>query len=51
VPFLEQDFDNLKMVQRGMHSRGFDGARTNPVQEVTVSNFHRVLHQYIDDAD
>jgi phenylpropionate dioxygenase-like ring-hydroxylating dioxygenase large terminal subunit len=51
VPFLEQDFDNLKMVQRGMHSRGFAGARTNPVQEVTVSNFHRVLHQYIDGAD
>ena len=48
VPFLEQDFDNLKMLQKGMHSRGFTGSRTNPVQEITVSNFHRVLHQYID---
>jgi phenylpropionate dioxygenase-like ring-hydroxylating dioxygenase large terminal subunit len=47
VPFLEQDFDNLRAVQRGMHSRGFKGARTNPLQEVTVSNFHRVLHQYL----
>ena len=48
MPFLEQDFENLKMVQRGMRSRGFAGARTSPVQEVTVSNFHRVLHEYID---
>jgi len=47
VPFLEQDFENLLMVQKGMQSRGFSGARTNPVQEVTVSNFHRVLHEYI----
>ena len=47
VPFLEQDFDNLLMVQKGMRSRGFSGARTNPVQETTVSNFHRVLHDYI----
>jgi len=35
------------MVQKGMQSRGFSGARTNPRQEVTVSNFHRVLHEYI----
>jgi phenylpropionate dioxygenase-like ring-hydroxylating dioxygenase large terminal subunit len=47
VPFLEQDFENLLMVQKGMQSRGFAGARTNPRQEVTVSNFHRVLHEYI----
>jgi phenylpropionate dioxygenase-like ring-hydroxylating dioxygenase large terminal subunit len=47
VPFLEQDFENLLMVQKGMQSRGFSGARTNPLQEVTVSNFHRVLHEYI----
>jgi phenylpropionate dioxygenase-like ring-hydroxylating dioxygenase large terminal subunit len=47
VPFLEQDFDNLQMVQMGMRSRGFAGARTNPAQEVTISNFHRVLHQYL----
>lgn len=47
VPFLEQDFENLLMVQKGMQSRGFTGSRTNPLQEVTVSNFHRVLHEYI----
>lgn len=45
--FLEQDFDNLKAVQQGMHSRGFDGQRTNPRQEVAISNFHRALHRYL----
>ena len=45
---LAQDIDNMMDVQRGMHSRAFPGARTNPVQEVTVSNFHRVLLDYIE---
>ena len=40
---LQQDFDNMGQVQRGMRSRGFKGARTNPLQEATISNFHRVL--------
>jgi phenylpropionate dioxygenase-like ring-hydroxylating dioxygenase large terminal subunit len=47
-PFLEQDFGNMGQTQKGMRSRGFTGARTNPVQEATVSNFHRVLHAYLD---
>jgi len=46
-PFLEQDFANLIAVQQGMHSRGFDGQRTNPVQELAISNFHRALHRYL----
>jgi phenylpropionate dioxygenase-like ring-hydroxylating dioxygenase large terminal subunit len=46
-PFLEQDFGNVRQVQRGMKSRGFSGARTNPYQEATVANFHRTLHQYL----
>jgi phenylpropionate dioxygenase-like ring-hydroxylating dioxygenase large terminal subunit len=46
-PFLEQDFSNMGQTQKGMRSRGFTGARTNPVQEATVSNFHRVLHGYL----
>ena len=33
-------------IQKGMHSRGFAGARTNPVQERTVSNFHEQLYNY-----
>jgi phenylpropionate dioxygenase-like ring-hydroxylating dioxygenase large terminal subunit len=44
---LTQDFVNLSEVQKGMKSRGFSGARPNPVQERAVSNFHRVLHEFI----
>jgi len=46
-PFLEQDFANLVAVQKGMRSRAWKGARPSPVQEVTVTNLHRVLHQYL----
>jgi hypothetical protein len=46
-PFLEQDFKNLAAVQKGMKSRGWRGARPSPVQEVGVTNLHRVLHQYL----
>ena len=35
-PFLEQDMGNIAAVQKGMKSRGFSGARTNPLQEVAV---------------
>ena len=45
-PFLEEDFGNMIAVQKGMLSRGFAGARTNPVQERTVSNFHEQLYHY-----
>ena len=44
---LPQDFQNLGEVQQGMKSRGFAGSRTNPVQESPISNFHRVLHEYL----
>jgi phenylpropionate dioxygenase-like ring-hydroxylating dioxygenase large terminal subunit len=47
--FLEEDFSNMGAVQKGMQSRGFGGARTNPVQEVTVSHFHETLYQYLYD--
>jgi phenylpropionate dioxygenase-like ring-hydroxylating dioxygenase large terminal subunit len=47
--FLEQDFANLRATQRGMRSRGWKGAVSNPVQELSVSHFHRMLHDYIDD--
>lgn len=47
---LEQDFQNMTEVQRGMRSSGFKRSRTNPVQEKAVSNFHRALHEYVGDA-
>jgi phenylpropionate dioxygenase-like ring-hydroxylating dioxygenase large terminal subunit len=45
--FLEEDISNMQAVQKGMLSRGFEGARTNPDKEVTVSNFHKVLYDYL----
>lgn len=45
--FLEQDFSNLKAVQKGIHSRGFKGSAYNPVQEVEVIHFERMLDEYI----
>jgi nitrite reductase/ring-hydroxylating ferredoxin subunit len=46
-PFLEQDFGNMVAVNEGMKSRGWEGARTNPVQELAISNFHAALRQYV----
>jgi hypothetical protein len=45
--FLAQDFENMLAVNEGMKSRGWTGARTNPVQEVCVVNFHRALDRYL----
>jgi phenylpropionate dioxygenase-like ring-hydroxylating dioxygenase large terminal subunit len=42
-----QDFANAEAVQRGMKSTGFVAARTNPRQEVPVSNFHRRIYEYL----
>lgn len=47
---LDQDFVNLHAVQQGMKSRGFKAARTNPVQERSVSNLHRGLRRYMRSA-
>jgi phenylpropionate dioxygenase-like ring-hydroxylating dioxygenase large terminal subunit len=46
---FEQDFVNIPEVQKGMKSRGFQGERTNPVQERVTSNFHRVLRRFLED--
>lgn len=48
-PFLEQDFDNMVAVDRGMRSRGWIGARTNPAEENLIVNFHRQLDLYLAD--
>lgn len=44
---LEQDFQNMEEVQRGMKSQAFKAARPNPVQEVEISNFHATLLAYL----
>ena len=46
---FRQDFENIPEVQKGFKSRGFKGERTNPVQERSVSSFHRVLRQFLRD--
>jgi hypothetical protein len=47
LKILSQDFGNMPQVQKGMKSRGFAGARPNPVQEVAVIHFHRLLSKYM----
>ncbi|MCP1572908.1 aromatic ring-hydroxylating dioxygenase subunit alpha [Herbaspirillum rubrisubalbicans] len=47
---LWQDFQNMINVQQGMKSRGFTAARTNPLQESVISNFHKTVRQYLEDG-
>lgn len=42
-----QDFSNAEQLQRGMKSSGFAVARTNPKQEIQVSNFHKHIYRYL----
>lgn len=44
---LTQDFINMEQVQQGMKSHGFVAARTNPLQEPVLVNFHRALREYL----
>ena len=46
---FKQDFSNLGEVQRGLKSRGYKGARTNPVQERAIPHFHRTLREFLTD--
>ncbi|WP_082010683.1 aromatic ring-hydroxylating oxygenase subunit alpha [Novosphingobium malaysiense] len=43
---LQQDFDNMEQVQKGMKSTAFEGSRTSPLQESSVSNLHRWVRHY-----
>jgi hypothetical protein len=47
MPLPEEDFLNLAAVNEGMKSRGWKGARTNPVQEVSITTFHAALERYL----
>jgi hypothetical protein len=37
----------MEHVQRGMRSSGFAFARTNPLQEPVLVNFHRAIRDYL----
>lgn len=47
---LTQDYQNMAAIQKGMKSRGFAGARPNPLQEVAISNFHKSLVEFMDEG-
>jgi hypothetical protein len=47
-PVLEQDFNNMEFVQKGMKSSGFRGALPNPHQEQKVINLHRNLAAWLE---
>jgi phenylpropionate dioxygenase-like ring-hydroxylating dioxygenase large terminal subunit len=44
---LLQDFQQMEATHRGIKSSGYQGPRLNPAQEVTIENFHRVYHRYL----
>ena len=46
-PVLMQDFDNMSQVQRGMRSRGFEGARLNLRQERAILLMHQEIDRYL----
>jgi phenylpropionate dioxygenase-like ring-hydroxylating dioxygenase large terminal subunit len=45
--FLEEDFANMVAVHKGMKSAGWTAARTNPLQEGQIVNFHRTLREFL----
>jgi len=44
---LQQDFDNMEFVHKGMKSSGFRGPLPNPHQEQKVINLHRNLANFM----
>ncbi|MGD8871630.1 MAG: aromatic ring-hydroxylating dioxygenase subunit alpha [Gemmatimonadota bacterium] len=48
---LTQDFRNMGGVQRGMHSRGFEGHWLNKDQEMSVHNAHRIADRFLFGTD
>ncbi len=46
-PVLQQDFNNMGAVQKGMKSAGFFGAQPNPYMERTVASLHYNLSKFV----
>src|SRR5262249_30096867 len=46
-PFLEQDFENMEAVNKGMKSSGWQGAVCSPQQELQISQFHKIMQNYL----
>jgi nitrite reductase/ring-hydroxylating ferredoxin subunit len=45
--FLHDDFANIPEVQKGLKTRGFEGMRYNPLQELPITNLHRALDEFM----
>ena len=50
-PFLEQDFENLLAVQKGIRSRVWQGVNLNPREETTVFHFHKAMRDFLASDD
>ncbi len=50
-PFLEQDFDNLLALQKGIRSRAWNGVNLNPREETTVFHFHKAMREFLAKGD
>lgn len=46
---LKLDYSNVEEVHAGMRSRGRTRLRINPVQEASISNYHKTLRGYLFD--
>jgi hypothetical protein len=45
-----QDYSNIPIQQKGMHSAGFEHLRLSKEREGLISNYHRLIDGYIDGA-
>jgi len=45
-----QDYSNIPIQQKGMHSEGFEHLRLSREREGLISNYHRLIDGYIDGA-
>ena len=46
-----QDYSNIPIQQRGMHSAGFDDMRLSKDREGLISNYHRLIDGFIAGVD
>ena len=43
----QQDYSNIPIQQKGLHSEGFDAMRLSKEREGLISNYHRIIDGYI----
>lgn len=45
--FIAQDYENLPYMQKGARTKGFKGARLNPIQERIISNYQEAILRFV----